>query len=455
MSPPTVTSIDRFLCRARRSPRAALLAAALLLAAPARAASPAAGPAAASLAPGFELHLPDALALARRGNWELRSAQADVAIARANLRTARQHPNPSLSVITSRIHNDGLGDATPLGNDLWSRGYDTVTQLGQTLELAGKRGLRRRAAAAAADAARARLADNRRTLEAEVLRAYVAAALASADVRIARESASYLRDEARIAEVRWKAGDISRSDLDQIEIAAARLDLDAHGAENAALGQRVALETLLGVSAPGGDIVIADSLEALVDSTGVAAQRPQGGVRPDLAAAQAEQHRADAAWRLEKAQRIPDPTLVLQFEHQPPDRPNTLGIGLALPLPLWNRNTGSIEAARSARDQADIEAERAAAAIAADIASGRAALEEASSRWRRYRDELRPRSDSIRRSVSLAYEKGGASLLDLLEAQRNDNDVRHATIQAASDSAIAATQLHAATTTIIPEVTRP
>ena len=51
----------------------------------------------------------------------------------------------------------------------------------------------------------------------------------------------------------------------------------------------------------------------------------------------------------------------------------------------------------------------------------------------------------MRKTISFAYEKGGASLLDLLLAERNDNDVRLATAQAAAEAANAAAALKAAT----------
>jgi cobalt-zinc-cadmium efflux system outer membrane protein len=330
-----------------------------------------------------------------------------------------------------------------------------VLQFGQEFELGGERWARRRAAAASADEARARLADARRTVEADVVEAYASAALADANERIARDSAGYLREEARIAEVRLSAGDISRSDLDQIELAATRLELDAESAANAARAQRLALETLLGIAKPDGQLVVADSLEALVQRMAAAGPGTPAGQRADVTAAEAEVRRADAAWQLEKAQRIPDVTLFFSLEHQPPDVPNTIGVGLALPLPLWNRNSGAIAAARASRDQAERAATHVRAQVIADTTTARAAFDEASTRWRRYRDEVRPRSEEVRRSVSLAYEKGGASLVDLLTAQMGDNDVRLATMQAANDAVIAAARLRAATTTTILEEARP
>ncbi len=403
---------------------------------------------------GPALHLEDALRIAMQGNWDLLASRSDVAGAEGALRTARERPNPGVSISTSRIHLDGRGDGTSLGNGVWSRAYDTVVQAGQLVEVGGKRSARKRSAAASLDAADARLEDTRRTLRADVVRAYVSAALAEESARIGRESAGYLQDEARIAEVRWKAGDISQSDLEQIEIAATRLELDAKSAEAEALAQRISLEFLLGAARPAGTVVLADSLDSLASRQGPPPPAP-GGERPDLAAARADLRRAENDLRLQRALRVPDPTVLLQFEHEPPDRPNTVGLGLSFPLPLWNRNGGAVAAAEAGREAAERNVKRALAQAASEIAASRAAYDEAAARWRRYRDELQPRSEEIRRSVSLAYEKGGASLLDLLQAQRNDNEVRLATAQAAGDAAIAAAALEAATTYIHLEPVRP
>ena len=69
---------------------------------------------------------------------------------------------------------------------------------------------------------------------------------------------------------------------------------------------------------------------------------------------------------------------------------------------------------------------------------------DAAARWKRHRDEIQPKSADVRQTVSFAYQKGGASLLDLLSAQRTDNEVRLATAQAAAETARAAADLKAA-----------
>ena len=251
-------------------------------------------------------------------------------------------------------------------------------------------------------------------------------------------ASSGFRDMSRLA-----AGDISKSDKNQIEIAAERFELDARSADTTAATLRLALEALLGSTHPTGDWVAVDTLDSLI-STAPAEDNISAEPRPDLLAAEAGLKKTEADMRLQKALRIPDPTVQVLYEHEPPDQPNTLGLGLSFPLPLWNRNRGGIRSAEAARDQALLAIGKVRTQIGSEIESARLRYRDAADRWRRYRDEIQPRSEEVREAVSFAYAKGGAALLDLLTAERNANDVRLATSQAAADSALAGATLQAA-----------
>jgi len=78
------------------------------------------------------------------------------------------------------------------------------------------------------------------------------------------------------------------------------------------------------------------------------------------------------------------------------------------------------------------------------VAAARVAFREASQRAKRYQASLVPKSAEVARSVSYAFEKGGAALIDLLEAERNDNAIRVAAVQSQADTASAAVALQAA-----------
>ena len=170
------------------------------------------------------LTLNDAKQTAFLRNWDLLAAQNDVVQATAQRWIAKEFPNPTLSLSTTKISTD-RGNGTSLGNGFGDRSYDSIVAVNQLFEIGGKRTHRKESAAAGEAAAKARFAEARRQLDLAVTRAYVSALLAGENSRILRESAQSLRKEAGIAEVRFKAGDISAADKSQIEIAAERLEV--------------------------------------------------------------------------------------------------------------------------------------------------------------------------------------------------------------------------------------
>jgi len=390
------------------------------------------------------MSLAEAQHTALERNWDLLAAAVGVDAATAQTIVAREFPNPTLSLSTTMINVDNHPSSTPEGNGFWERNYDTTFAINQLFEIGGKRRNRKASARAGFGAARALFLDAKRTLDLGVTKAYVVAVQAEENARVLLQSAGSLRKEAELAGVRLKAGEISESDRSQFEITAERFELDARAAESAAAQARVALEVVLGFARPRGDVGLSDRLETLCATPAPSVASPSGANRPDVVAAAEELQKAEADLGLQKANRVPDPTALAQYEHQPPDTPNTVGFGLSFPLPIWNRNRGNILAAEAAREHARLALLKIQAQAAADVASARYSYESATNRWRNYRDSVRPKSEQIRKTLAYAYEKGGASLLDLLIAERNDNDVRLAAAQAASDTAIAIATLKAA-----------
>jgi len=391
------------------------------------------------------LSLADGRRIATERNWDLLAAAAGVDAAIAQKIVAREFPNPTLAASSTMINVDRHPSATDEGNRLWERNYDTVFAINQLFEIGGKWRSRQASAEAGFEQARARFLDARRTLDLGIAKAYIAAVLAARNASVLTNSAASLREEAQLAEVRFKAGEISESDRSQIEIMAARFEQDAHAAETAAAQTRIALEVLLGEPHPKGQIVLTDQLEKLSSIPTLSDESASPAGRPDILAAEAALRKAEADLRLQKANRVPDPTLLAQYEHQPPDTPNTVGLGVSLPLPLWNHNRGNILASEAAREQARLALEKIQTQAAADLAGARISYEDARKRWKNYRDAIQPNSEKVRNTVAYAYQKGGASLVDLLIAERGDNEVRLAAAQAAADTANAIAGLEAAT----------
>jgi cobalt-zinc-cadmium efflux system outer membrane protein len=392
---------------------------------------------------GAPLTLNEALRLALLRNADFRVARTQVDAAMAQLRIVREFPNPTLGLSTAKISTDGVTEATPLGNGLLSRSYDSIASLSQLFVL-GKRGLERDAAKAGVSAAEFQRDDAKRLLIQAVTQAYAAALAALSEADVLADSAAKLRREADIAGHRYRAGDISQSDQAQLEIAADQDELSAEAQRATAKTAVVTLEILLGDPSPSGTTPLADNLDRWFQSIAPNLEEAPIGNRPDIAAAEASVRQADTNVSLQRRQRIPDVTASILYERNPPAQPDTIGFGLSLPLPLWDHFDGEILAAKAAREQSQAQLDKVRIQAAADVASARVAYHEASERARRYRSSLVPKSAGVAKSLSYAYEKGGSTLVDLLEAERNDNLIRVAAVQAEADAASAAVTLEAA-----------
>ncbi|MGA2692999.1 MAG: TolC family protein, partial [Opitutaceae bacterium] len=379
------------------------------------------------------MSLAEARRVALERNADFRIARIQVDAALAQLRAAREFPNPTLGLSTAKISTDGTPESTPMGNSLLNRAYDSIVSLSQLIQIS-KRGLIRDSANAGVHVAEFQKEDAQRLLLQAVTQAYVAALSSQEQARVLTESAAALRRQAEIAAHRYHAGDLSKSDQGRIEIAADQDELGAQSEVAAAKSAVVALESLLGNPDPDGSTELSDSLSQLSQAAAPGLEDMALSDRPDIAAAEAGVEQAETNLKLQRRERVPDVTVSLQFERNPPAQPDTIGVGLSLPLPLWNQYTGEILGAQAARNQAEAHLDSVRVQAAADVSAARVAYREARDRARRYEQSLVPKSAEVTKSVVYAYEKGGAALIDLLDAQRNDNSIRQAAVQADADA---------------------
>ena len=392
------------------------------------------------------LSLADAKRIALEHNWDLLAAKSGLDAAAAQLLVAKEFPNPTFSYATAKIGSRDNG--TDAGNGLWSRSYDTIFAINQLIEIGGKRRDRQSSARAGFAGAQARFCDVQRLLDQGVTKAYVAALLAGENARLLKESAGLLRHEVDIALARLRAGDMAVADEQQIEYNTGVFELQAKTAEAAAIQARIAVEILLGVAQPDGNWVPTESLAQMAVANPSANESPRPAPRPDVLAAEADWQQSKADLQLQKALQIPDPTVSFLVEHNPPGGgppEDTVGIGVSFPRPLWNLNRGEIKLAQATVDKNAFALAKARAQAAADVAIARAELQEAAERCSRYHDEILPKAAKVREAVAFAYEKGGATLVDLLAAERADNDARLAAAQAMADVASAGADWKAAT----------
>ena len=340
-----------------------------------------------------------------RANLDLAAAAIRADEARGRVTEAGLWPNPSLLVRQRRV--DDL--------DLFSSGFLEV-EVGQPIELGGKRGARVERAgaelAAVDEEVRALAASTLRDAESGFFRA----------LRLERELAE-AREEARttaeleaLAVSRFEAGKDTRIARLRFEAAAADARLAVRDLERRHAEACRALDELLG--APAGTVAGVDgALEAGVLGAGER-ERAQDALagHPRLRAAEMRATAADRAVDSATAGAWPDFTVGLAYERDHDLNENFLGLLFQLPLPLLNRNQGVREEAQAAARRARKTLEAEALRTRVELEAAFLAYDRANENVAGYARDIIPRLETSLELTRAAYAAGKASYLDVLDA---------------------------------------
>jgi len=131
---------------------------------------------------------------------------------------------------------------------------------------------------------------------------------------------------------------------------------------------------------------------------------------------------------------------------QEPD--NTISGGVSLNLPISRRlHPGELEAARAARTQAEFQLRSAQLTVEVEVRDAYEKYQAAARRLNVFRSGLLRDADRVLEARLYAYQRGGATLLEVIDAQRKSSDVYLAYSQALSDHAHALVTLEEAAAT--------
>jgi cobalt-zinc-cadmium efflux system outer membrane protein len=144
--------------------------------------------------------------------------------------------------------------------------------------------------------------------------------------------------------------------------------------------------------------------------------------RPDLAAAKLSQDRAEAGVRSSQRLRFPDIALSAgvsgQGSYGNAITPPTFSFALTLVPPVFNRFAGEIVKAKADLVTQSAQLAKTEAQVLNDVQSAFTQFKSAKSRVERAERELLERAKRTRDLVQVQYQKGAASLLEYLDAQR-------------------------------------
>lgn len=289
------------------------------------------------------------------------------------------------------------------------------------LVLSGRLGLEAEAAARGAEAAEARRARARAELRYRATRTFTEALAGQERRAVLERSLGALRDLAEALVVRERAGAAAGYDRLRIEVEAAAVDDGLRGARVherqvqaealRLLGPEVKrLPPLQGTLPPERALPDAATLLARLEAT-----------RGDVRALDLEAQAAEAAERAAARSWIPEPTLragaqLLEVGQEGAGAGYVVGV--AVPLPLFERHQG--EVARAVERRALAEARRAALVheARARLAAALEAVAGRRERLARYRADVLVRTEELRRIAAAGYRGGSSDILVLVDAER-------------------------------------
>jgi cobalt-zinc-cadmium efflux system outer membrane protein len=368
-------------------------------------------------APALATHvtLDQAIDLALKHNHSLQAARTLILQNQAEEISANLRPNPVL-----------LGDAQFLPvfhpsnftNDYLDNTAQFDLGVGYLFERGRKRQHRLQAAKDQTAVTSAQVADNERTLTFNVATQFIGVLLAQADLDFAEKGLASFQQTVDISQASFQAGALSEGDLLKIKLQLLQFQMDVSAANLARVQALASLRQLLGY----------ESVPETYDVSGDLAYQPvklgEGDLkamalrqRPDVRAATLGISAAQSQYSLAQANGKRDVNAQINYTHVADA--STASLFGSIQLPFFDRNQGEIARTRYAITQSqELSSEQASLALT-DVANSYESLRTSDQVVQLYEGGYRKQAQDSRDISQYAYQRGAASLLDYLDAERS------------------------------------
>jgi outer membrane protein, heavy metal efflux system len=377
-------------------------------------------------------------------NPTLKANALTVEEARAQEITAYLRPNPQLTVST---------DATQIvpHDGIWQpfRGTDFVPNVSYLHERDHKRELRLQSAKEGTRIAQSQSEDAKRNLEFTLRGAFVNTLQAKALLDLAKSELAYYDHIIEISRDRLHAGDIAQIDFDRIELQRVQYESALQSAIVNLRTAKIQLLQLLDDRTSverfdvSGPFDFSDALKPLDEYRQAALD-----TRPDLQAALQTIQQAQTNHKLAVANGSTDPTFAGWYTYNSsnnnPNGIQTLGASVSIPLRIFDRNQGEKQRTLLDIDRSRHAEDAARAQVFGDVDSAYAQVQSSMDLLKPYKDKYTTQATRVRDAVTYAYQHGGASLMDFLNAQSDYRAVQQAYLQLIGAYLTATAQLNLA-----------
>jgi cobalt-zinc-cadmium efflux system outer membrane protein len=360
--------------------------------------------------------LEEALDLFAQNNLELLLARSRSTEMTALAWQASAHPNPSAIVTHEPLWREGESYS------------ETYVNLSQRIEWPGLRKARVGAARQLAEAAEANLQADSLRLAYEVAKAYTEAAAAEERTVVLDAVTNLFRRADQSSQAMLVEGEVSGFSLRRLRVERARYENRLALSELDVLNARRHL-TLL-VLPESDDMLVAPaqaeqgiSPQLTLETVMVRAQAR----RAELRSTRAEVASAQARVQQARKERLPEPTVTAGYKQQS-DGYSGVFLGLAAPLPVFDRNRGAIEVRQARLHAAETRFLLAERQIENDVRRAYDRYNSLVEQLGLIAGELLSEADALLHAARIGYAEGEMSLIELLDAAEAYRDARISTI---------------------------
>ena len=362
----------------------------------------------------------DLIERAMRSNQDLVAVRLEIDKARARLNQARLRPNPTMEFEQESgrlVGNGGDGQFT-VGVSL-------------PIEIYGRRQSRVNLAQIQIEASEAEVRNRERTLVANILTNYAEAMGALRELDVTEKLLELDLQTTRFVQIRVNEGETAPLDLSVLQAEVERLRSRRQLAEGRLQSALTQLKLQTGMSF-GDSLRLREQIDFAALPALPLSQDAAVDIglrtRPDVLLARIEEEVATAGLRLVRAQSRPDLTAYTRYSQgratydapvQPfSQRDRSLTFGVAVGLPLFNKNQGAKAEAEIGIRQAQARREFAERVVRGEILSAYQRLEAATRAVATLQNAAIPRSTQNVETFRKIYELGQIQITDLIAEQR-------------------------------------
>jgi len=358
--------------------------------------------------------------------------------------TAYLRPNPQFTFSTD-------GTQIARRNGVWQplAGTQYSPNFSYLHERQHKRELRLESAKEGTQIADSQHEDLERNLIFNLRSVFIQTLQAKAVLVLAQADLEYYDKIIEISRVRYKDGAIGKIDLDRIELLRVQYETEIQTAIVNLRTSKIQLLQLLNERIPldkfdvSGPFEFSDDLQPLEHFHQIALDN-----RPDLRAALESVQQAITNHKLADANGSTDPTFGAWYTYNGsfnnPNSNQTLGLNMSIPLRIFDRNQGEKKRTLIDIDRNKELTEAARAQVFSDVDSAYEQVQSNIALLKPYRDQYKDQARRVRDTVTYSYQRGGASLMDFLNAQSDYRMVQLAYLQLVGTYLTSTSQLNLA-----------